>query len=93
MEIAIGAWPFCPHGPAFGTVVDDSIPGGFVQENFGDRPEVFYSKKAMALRAKELGLEPLVRNAGPLDTHVPRWAMTDPQTMANAEALIRRVHS
>jgi hypothetical protein len=35
-----------------------------VQENFGPTPEVFYSKKAMARRAKELGLMPFVRHIG-----------------------------
>jgi hypothetical protein len=90
--LIVGDWPYCPHGTAANVVIEDSIPGGFVQEHFGHAPEVFYSKKTMALRAKELGLEPMVRNAGPLDKHVPRWVTTDPQTMANAEALIARVH-
>jgi hypothetical protein len=50
----------------------DEIPGGFVQENFGNTPEVFYSKKAMAARAKELGLLPFVRHVDG-DKHVARW--------------------
>jgi hypothetical protein len=45
-------------------VIGDEIPGGFVQENFGHAPEVFYSKKEMARRAKELGLIPFVRHVG-----------------------------
>ncbi len=45
-------------------VIDDSIPGGFVQENFGSRPETFYSKRDMARRASELGLQPFVRHVG-----------------------------
>jgi putative FmdB family regulatory protein len=55
-----------------GAVVGDDIPGGFVQENFGHQPETFYSKKAMARRAKELGLEPFVRHVDG-DKHVTRW--------------------
>lgn len=54
------------------TVIEDSIPGGFVQEHFGDRAEVFYSKKDMARRAKELGLMPFVRHVDG-DKHVSRW--------------------
>lgn len=70
--IAIGDWPFCPHGPGTAAVQGDDIPGGFVQENFGPQPEVFYSKRAMARRAKELGLEPMVRHVDG-DRHVTRW--------------------
>ncbi len=43
-----------------------------MQENFGDKPEVFYSKRDMARRAKELGLEPMVRHVDG-DQHVSRW--------------------
>ena len=50
----------------------DDIPGGFVQENFGDKPEVFYSKKDMANRAKELGLQPFVRHVEG-SKHTSRW--------------------
>lgn len=53
-------------------VIGDDIPGGFVQENFGDKPETFYSKKDMARRAKELGLQPMVRHVDG-DKHVTRW--------------------
>lgn len=80
-----------PHGRLSGTVIDDTIIGGFVQENFGTEPETFYSKKDMARRAKELGLMPFVRNAGPNDRHVPVWSTTDPYTMAAAEALVARM--
>ena len=72
-------------------IAPDDIIGGFVQENFGHEPETFYSKRAMALRAKELGLEPMVRHVEG-DQHVGRWAMTDPQTLANAAALLARIH-
>lgn len=53
-------------------VIGDDIPGGFVQEHFGDQPEVFYSKSEMARRAKELGLVPFVRHVDG-DKHVSRW--------------------
>ena len=91
--LEVGSWPFCPHGAGTYTNIPDEIPGGFVQENFGHVPETFYSRSAMARRAKELHLEPFVRWSGPNDRHVTRWAMTDPQTMKNAEALVTRVTS
>lgn len=53
-------------------VIGDDIPGGFVQENFGHEPEVFYSKKAMLKRANDLGLQPFVRHVDG-DTHTARW--------------------
>ena len=72
-ELVVGDWPFCPHGPSRSfNVIGDDIPGGFVQENFGHQPEVFYSKQAMARRAKELGLQPMVRHVDG-DQHVTRW--------------------
>jgi hypothetical protein len=80
-ELVVGSWPFCRGGHAPRTqlfnVISDSIPGGFVQENFGPTPEVFYSKKEMARRAKELGLVPFVRHVGEQGSdkskHTSRW--------------------
>ena len=68
--IALRNEQFCASGHKLertytpSAVIDDSIPGGFVQENFGHAPETFYSKREMARRAKELGLEPMVRHIG-----------------------------
>jgi hypothetical protein len=70
--LTIGDWPFCPHGQGHANVIGDDIPGGFVQENFGSQPETFYSKSAMARRAKELDLIPFVRH-GDDDKHTSRW--------------------
>lgn len=65
-ELVIGSWPFCKdgHAPGHANVVGDEIPGGFVQEHFGHKPERFDSKKAMLKRADELGLKPYVRHVG-----------------------------
>lgn len=75
-ELRVGDWPFCgtgrDHQPGVNSVAGDEIPGGFVQENFGHEPEIFYSKQAMAKRAKELGLMPMVRHVDG-DQHVSRW--------------------
>lgn len=58
-DVAIGDWPWCPHGKVEGVaVITDDIPGGFVQENFGHQPETFYSKRAMYQRADALNLRP-----------------------------------
>lgn len=70
--LAVGDWPFCPHGPSRLGIQGDEIVGGFVQEHFGPTPEVFYSKQAMARRARELGLVPFVRHVDG-DQHVRRW--------------------
>lgn len=87
-EYAVGDWYQCPHGRYRGTVVPDDIPGGFVQEHFGHHPETFYSKKAMLKRADELGLRPMVKNAGPHDKHVAKWASVD---LEGATALVSRM--
>lgn len=87
VSLDVGAWPFCPHGTYRGSNITDEIPGGFTQENFGHRPETFYSKKAMLHRAKELGLEPMVKWSGPHDRHVSRWVSVD---LAAATALVSR---
>lgn len=58
-------------------VISDEIQGGFVQEHFGHTPETFYSKREMARRAKELGLQPMVRHIGEPGSdrskHTSRW--------------------
>ena len=54
-------------------VIGDDIPGGFRQEHFGDQVETFYSKKAMARRAKELGLVEFVRHTDDARHPVERW--------------------
>lgn len=76
LPLAIGQFPCVktirPHGVPSFNVIGDDILGGFVQEHFGHEPETFYSKKAMARRAKELGLVEFVRHVDG-DQHVARW--------------------
>jgi hypothetical protein len=61
--LEIGSWPFCPdHGRASLSVVGDECD--ITQEHFGPTPEHFTSKQAMARRAKELNLIPMVRHVG-----------------------------
>jgi hypothetical protein len=80
-----------PHKRGVSGAIGDDIPGGFTQENFGTTPETFYSKKAMAARAKELGLIPFVRWAGQNDRHVKRWDAPDQYTLDAAAALVGRM--
>lgn len=89
--IAIGEFPFCPHGRGHGTAIGDELVGGFVQENFGDTPETFYSKKAMLKRADELGLQPFVKHAGEHEKHLTNWAAgaTEKQLRDATELLSR----
>jgi hypothetical protein len=91
VELHIGDFPFCPHGAAVNSVIGDDILGGFVQEHFGHEPEVFYSKQAMARRAKELNLTPMVRYSGPHDRHVTRWDVPSQYTLDAAAAMIARM--
>lgn len=90
LPLAIGDFPCItrirPHGRGTNAVIDDSCD--ITQENFGHTPEHFSSKQAMARRAKELGLIPFVRNAGPNDKHVPRWCSVD---LDAATALVSRM--
>lgn len=88
-DYQIGDWPFCPHGRVRGGVQRDEIPGGFVQEHFGDQQETFYSWSAMRKRADQLGLQPFVRK---LET-VNEKAMIDAQTLENARILLSRAGS
>jgi hypothetical protein len=82
----VGDFPFCPHGAYRGGVEQDSIIGGFEQENFGDQPEVFYSKKAMLARADELGLQPYVKRL----EKVREIVGGGKQWLADAEELAKR---
>ena len=89
-ELHVSDWPFCgrgrDHRPAVAHIVRDEIPGGFVQENFGDAPETFYSWSAMRRRAEALGLQPYVRRL----EQIKESDYIDAQTLANAAALVGR---
>jgi len=90
-SLVVGDFPFCPHGTAHLSTVGDDIPGGFVQENFGNQPEVFYSKKAMLRRADELNLRQKDQWAGPGDRYLSNWSAISPKTLEDARILLERV--
>lgn len=88
-EIAVGEWPFCPHGPTTLAVHGDDIPGGQWFENGFSEPRKFYShsehRAALAANGCEIG----AKWAGPHDKHLINWAAgMDRQTLANATALL-----
>ena len=88
--VAIGEWPFCPHGIGHSNIITDDIPGGQVIENLGHQPETFYSKQAIVKEADRRGLQPMVRYVDG-DKHLTNWAASiDPYPLAAAAALVAR---
>ncbi len=92
LELRVGDFPCIvtarPHASGMYTAIGDEID--FVQENGAHDPVHFTSKLERKRWLKANGLAEMVRNAGPDDKHVPRWAGMDPQTLANATALVSR---
>jgi hypothetical protein len=62
VSLAIGDWPFCPHGRGVAHVVGDEID--LTIEHFGPRPERFRSRARLRQRMRDLKLEPFVRHVG-----------------------------
>ena len=91
VTLQISDFPFCPHGRYGGTAVGDEYVGGFVQENFSNTPEVFYSKKAMLQRADELTLRTRDQWAGPGDRYLSNWSAVSEKTLRDAKILLERV--
>ena len=83
-EIRVGDWPYCPHGVAHVAVQSDEL-FNFRQENFGDTPEYFTSKKAMLRRADELNL----RQTGECDKKRGGYGITS-KTLEDARVLLTR---
>lgn len=60
--LAIGDFPFCPHGRYRGNTESDGIPGGETLENVGPEPVTFYSRSEKRRYLKEHGLVEFVRH-------------------------------
>jgi hypothetical protein len=92
VSIAIGDWPFCPHGPARVTVISDSIPGGLVIENLGPEPVRVYSETERRRIMKERGLVEFVRHRPPPGTdksvHTSNWSAVTQQMLDDAADLV-----
>jgi len=90
VEIAVGAWPFCPHGAAHSAIVTDEIIGGQVFENGFDEPTVFYSKQAHREALAAQGYEVRAKWAGPNDKHLKRMDAPTEKTLRDAAVLLSR---
>ena len=88
-DFGVGQWYQCPHERYHGAAVADDVPGGFWVENAWSEPRKFYSQSAYesALAADNKMLAPRWAQGS---KHLDRWVTLDPQTLANAKALVSR---
>jgi hypothetical protein len=91
--LAVGDFPFCPHGSSRSVVIGDDVPGGFIAENGFKTPRVFYSKKAHRDALAAEGKEIVVKYAG--DGYekqgITNWAAGISQhQLDSAKALLER---
>lgn len=89
-ELAVGDFPFCPHGPTKFAIVGDDVPGGFWAENGFDTPQKFYSKSEHVAALAARGCEIRAKWAGPNDKHLSRWDAVSPDQLAKATELVSR---
>ena len=90
-EVAIGAWPWCPHGVAASSAISDTIIGGQTIETLDHDEMTFYSKKAIRDAADARGLRLKDEWAGPHDTQLTNWAAAiDAYTLEAARVLTSR---
>lgn len=72
-------------------VVADSVPGGFVVENIGNRPMKFESKSELKRELDRRGLEQKVRHVGAPGSdkspHTTSWSGCDPRQLAPSHVL------
>lgn len=88
--MAVGEWPFCPHGRGVQAVHADDVPGGFVVENGFEQPRKFYSKSEHERALKAEGCEIRAKWAGPGDRYLTRWDIPDAYTLEAAKVLLTR---
>lgn len=60
-EIAVGDWPWCPHGTPTVVIVDDSVDGHWV-DTLGHEDVWIESKSQLAREAEQRGLVNVVRH-------------------------------
>ena len=93
-EIAIGDWPYCPHGPAKSLAVHgDEID--YIDHNLGQKPIHIRSKAERRRLMRAAGLEEAVRHVphpkGPEYCETTDWgSRMDPQTAKNVKELLER---
>jgi hypothetical protein len=91
----VGDFPFCggtPENHARGANSVEAVtwPGGKTFHNLANTPVTFYHYTDYKRYLKAHNLEPMIRNAGPLDKYVPVSMTMDAHTLANATALVSR---
>lgn len=89
MILAIGDYPFCPHGNGSTSVEAVTWPGGRVFENLGHEPVRCDSPADLKREMKARGLEPFVRHT-PGDRFTRSWATMDPYTLEQGRILAER---
>ena len=76
-KMAIGDFPFCPHGRSHLHVIGDDIPGGMVLENLGPHPVRVYSHSERKMLMEKAGLSERIRHVGERGSdksrHTSRW--------------------
>jgi hypothetical protein len=87
--LAIGDYPFCPHGSGSTAIEDATWPGGRVFENLGHEPVRCDSPADLKREMDARGLMPFVRHV-PGDRHTRSWATTDPYTLEQGRILAER---
>jgi hypothetical protein len=87
--LAIGDYPFCPHGHGSNSVEAVTWPGGRVFENLGHEPVRCDSPADLRRELAARGLEPMVRHV-PGDQHTRSWATMDPYTLEQGRILAER---
>jgi hypothetical protein len=94
LALVVGDWPFCPHGRAASSVQGDEIDV-VIENNGTSQPIRFRSRDALRRHLDAHNLAPMVRHV-PLpgsdrSPHTVDWSRgIDPQTLANATALLSR---
>lgn len=77
-------------GASHGIVTDEAFIGGLVVENLGHEPVTVYSRQELAQRMHQARVEQRIKYV-PGDKYLSNWALAiDPQTLANAKALVER---
>jgi hypothetical protein len=87
--LAIGDYPFCPHGHGRPNVEAVTWPGGRVFENLGHDPVRCDSPADLRRELTARGLEPMVRHVDG-SPHTRSWATTDPYTLEQGRILAER---
>lgn len=63
--LAVGDFPFCPHGRSEMKVIDDTLPGGArMLENLGPEPVYIETKSQLRSEMRARGLREFVRHVG-----------------------------